>query len=410
MGQMGLLEEKVEFLNTFYRPTWAEISFDALHHNIRTFRNAISPSTKLLACLKANAYGHGAIEIAREAERLGIDYLSVACLDEALQLRLAGIQAPILVLGYTPPEGVPSACQYNITLTVYSSDVLQAIAALPTDSLKLKVHVKIDSGMGRLGLLPGEGAVAYIEALRSMPQVELEGLFTHFSCADEWDKSYTLGQHRRFQDLVDALQAKGIVFPIVHTGNSATGIDLPELTGSMLRLGISLYGLYPSEEVERERAQLQPVLSLKTKLARVQVLPPNYGISYGKIYSTAQEECIGTLPVGYADGYSRMMTGKVQVLIRGKRVPVVGKICMDQCMVQLDALNELQRESMTPAIQMGEEVVLIGQQGSERITVEELAAYTGTINYEYVCMLASRVPRVYIRGNEQVAVDNRLLI
>jgi len=399
------LEEKVELLNSYYRPTRAEISLNALQHNIEAFRSLIPADTKLLACVKANAYGHGAVGISREAERLGIDYLSVAFLDEALQLRDAGIQTPILVLGYTGPEGVAVARQHGVTLTVFSEEVAAAIAALPEDPQQLKVHIKVDSGMGRLGLLYGKEAADFVEQMLALPQVEVEGMYTHFSCADEADKEYTMGQHRRFQTTVDMLQARGITLPIIHTGNSATGIDLPELTGNMLRLGISLYGLYPSEEVLKERVELKPILTVRTRLTRVKRLPKDIGISYGKRYITEQEdECIGTLPVGYADGFSRMMSGKVEVLIRGQRVPVVGTICMDQCMVQLSNLGADAVE-----IQAGEDVVLIGSQGEEQIRVEEIAVHTGTINYEIICMLANRVPRIYMRDGVPVEIDNRLI-
>ncbi|WP_152395060.1 alanine racemase [Paenibacillus guangzhouensis] len=393
-------------MDSYYRPTRAEISLNALRHNIEAFRSLIPADTKLLACVKANAYGHGAVGIAREAERLGIDYLSVAFLDEALQLRYAGIQTPILVLGYTGPEGLALARQHQITLMVFSEDVAEAAAALPEDPEQpLKVHVKVDSGMGRLGLLAGQEAVDFVERMLTLPQVDVEGIFTHFSCADETNKEYTMGQYRGFQATIDELQTRGITLPIIHTGNSATGIDLPELTGNMLRLGISLYGLYPSKEVMKERVALKPILTLRTRLTRVKRLPKDTGISYGKRYMTQQEEeCIGTLPVGYADGFSRMMSGKVEVLIRGQRVPVVGTICMDQCMVKLSGLEE-QGESL----QAGEEVVLIGSQGGERISVEEIADHTGTINYETVCMLTDRIPRIYIRDGVPVEIDNRLL-
>jgi len=392
-------------LNSYYRPTRAEISLNALQHNIEAFRGLIPADTKLLACVKANAYGHGAVGISREAERLGIDYLSVAFLDEALQLRHAGVRTPILVLGYTGPEGLAVARQHGVTLTVFSEEVAAAIAALPDDPQRLKIHVKVDSGMGRLGLLAGKESADFVQRMLALPQVEVEGMFTHFSCADETDKEYTMGQYRRFQATVDELQTRGITLPIIHTGNSATGIDLPELTGNMLRLGISLYGLYPSDEVLKERVELKPILTLRTQLTRVKRLPKETGISYGKRYMTQQnEECIGTLPVGYADGFSRMMSGKVEVLIRGQRVPVVGTICMDQCMVQLSSLDA-QGESL----QAGEEVVLIGSQGSDRISVEEIGVHTGTINYEVVCMLANRVPRVYVRDGVPVEIDNRLI-
>lgn len=389
-----------------YRPTQAVIDLDALYSNYRKFRQALPAEMKLLACVKANAYGHGAVTIARELERYGADYLSVAFLDEALELRYAGITMPILVLGYTPPHGVRKAWEHQITLNVFSSEVLETIAELdPSEfSHKLQVHVKIDSGMGRLGLLHAEGAVSFIRELRQLPHVEVEGLFTHYATADERNKSYTLEQYRRFQEVVGALCKEGIEIPIIHTGNSAIAIDMPELSSNMVRIGISIYGLYPSDEVGKERIELTPILTLKTEIVWVKTLPPHSAISYGARYVTSGEEIIGTLPIGYADGYSRMLGGKAQVLIRGRRIPVVGTICMDQCMVSLDPLADEAEE-----IQAGEEVVLIGQQSGSAITADELASKLGTIHYELVCMLANRVARVYISSGEPVTVVNALL-
>lgn len=389
-----------------YRPTQAVIDLDALYSNYRKFRQALPAEMKLLACVKANAYGHGAVTIARELERYGADYLSVAFLDEALELRYAGITMPILVLGYTPPHGVRKAWEHQITLNVFSSEVLETIAELdPSEfSHKLQVHVKIDSGMGRLGLLHAEEAVSFIRELRQLPHVEVEGLFTHYATADERNKSYTLEQYRRFQEVVGALCKEGIEIPIIHTGNSAIAIDMPELSSSMVRIGISIYGLYPSDEVGKERIELTPILTLKTEIVWVKTLPPHSAISYGARYVTSGEEIIGTLPIGYADGYSRMLGGKAQVLIRGRRIPVVGTICMDQCMVSLDPLADEAEE-----IQAGEEVVLIGQQSGSVITADELASKLGTIHYELVCMLANRVARVYISSGEPVTVVNALL-
>lgn len=393
-------------MQVMYRPTRAEIDLDALRGNFEELRRRQPADMKMLACVKANAYGHGAVPVAKELERIGADYLSVAFLDEALELRKAGIKLPILVLGYTPPHGVRAAWEHDITLNVFSMEVLEAIEALDPAEFphKLKVHIKIDSGMGRVGLLPGDEAVAFVRKAMQAPQVEVEGLFTHYATADEEDKSYTLEQFRRFQGVVDALREHEIRIPIIHTGNSAIAIDMPELSVQMVRIGIALYGLYPSDEVRRDQVRLTPVLSLKTETVRVKTLPPHSAVSYGAKYVTGQEERIATLPIGYADGYSRMLNGKAQVLIRGRRVPVAGVICMDQCMVSLQALAEEAEE-----IQVGEEVVLIGRQVGEEITAGELASAMGTIHYELICMLAHRVPRVYVRKGEPDVLLNPLL-
>ncbi|MNM92547.1 Alanine racemase [compost metagenome] len=369
-------------------------------------RRGLPANTKFLACVKANAYGHGAVTIARELERYGADYLSVAFLDEALELRNAGITLPILILGYTPPEGIRVAWEHDITVNLFSEEVLMAITNLDPSEFphKLKVHIKIDTGMGRLGLLPGEDAVAFIREAQKIPHLEVEGMFTHFATADEEDKSYTLEQYRRFQSVVHALRENGIDIPIIHTGNSATAIDLPEITCQMARLGIALYGLYPSNEVMRDRVKLTPIMSLKTEAVMVKSLPEHSSISYGARYVTSGEEKIATIPIGYADGYSRMLSGKAQVLIRGHRVPVVGTICMDQCMVSLQPLADKAEE-----IQAGEEVVLIGQQSGEEITADELASAIGTIHYELICMLAHRVSRVYKKSAQSDILVNPLL-
>ncbi|SEB07943.1 alanine racemase [Paenibacillus sp. 276b] len=389
-----------------YRPTQAEINLDHLCNNVDAFRETLPQGKKLLACVKANAYGHGAVEMARELERVGVDYLSVAFLDEALELRQHGITLPILVLGYTPPEGIAEAWKHDVTITLFSKEVLEAIQHLETgtSSRKLKVHIKIDSGMGRLGLLPGEEAVAFIQEAAKLKQVMLEGMFTHFAKADEKDKTYTLEQYRRFRGVVDALRDQGCVIPIIHTANSAATIDTPELSYDMVRVGISLYGLYPSREVNHQVVKLSPVLTLKTKAVLVKTLPPHWGVSYGTRYVTQGNERIATLPIGYADGFSRMLSGKAQVLVRGRRVPVVGTICMDQCMVSLQSFAAEAEE-----IQVGEEVVLIGHQSGAVITADEVASQLGTIPYEVICMMAHRIPRVYTRNGAVVARINPLL-
>ncbi|RKP44802.1 alanine racemase [Cohnella endophytica] len=392
-------------MDGYYRPTVAEISLDALGRNIGAFRERIAAGTKLLASVKANGYGHGAVEIARRAVAAGVDYLGVAFLDEALELRAAGINAPILVLGYTPPEGLGLAREQDVTVTVYRNDSLDAIAMLPDIGNKLKVHVKIDSGMGRLGLLPGEGAQRFLERAFELPQLEVEGMFTHFANADEKDKTYTMLQVERFASVTDDVRRMGKTIPIIHSGNSATGIDLPEYAGNMLRLGIGMYGLYPSNEVNADEVKLEPVMTLKTSIVHVKSLAAGEGIGYGTRYFTSGRETIGTLPIGYADGFTRMLTGKAEVLVRGRKVPVVGTIAMDQCMIRLDdALAEGE-----PAFMPGEEVVIIGRQGEETLTADDIADKLGTINYEVTCMLAARVPRVYRSQGEVASVVNPLL-
>lgn len=393
-------------MDSFYRPTRVELSLDALRHNLQAFRKAMPQGCKLMASVKANAYGHGAVEVAREAERNGIDYLGVAFLDEALQLRNAGIQTPILVLGFVAADALSIARDRNVTISLFRDDILEAAANLPADpgGRKLKVHIKVDSGMGRLGVIGTAAAVFFIEKALQVPQLDVEGLFTHYARADEADKDYTMLQYVRFREVAEYVEKQGLPIPIIHAANSAAGIDTPNWAGGMLRLGISMYGLYPSEEVNKQRVDLEPVMTLKTEITMVKKAPPGWGISYGTRYVTKGEELIGTLPIGYADGFSRMLSGKAYGLVRGMKEPIRGTICMDQCMIALDASSE----TASTSVAAGEEVVLIGRQGDAVITVEEVADQLGTINYEVICMLAARIPRVYVNGGQVTAIHNPL--
>ncbi|NEW07102.1 alanine racemase [Paenibacillus sp. SYP-B3998] len=393
-------------MDAFYRPTWVEISLDALRSNIESFQKVLPSGMRTMAVVKADAYGHGAVGVSKEAIAAGVDYLGVAFFDEALELRNAGIIAPILVLGYTPPEGLEKARQLDVTVTVYSHEVLDALQKLEQlqDQTKirnkLKIHIKLDTGMGRLGLQTEKDAIPFIEQALRLENVEVEGLFTHYANADEADKIYTYEQYRRFERIVEHFKEKEIQFPYIHAGNSAAAIDLPNLTYSMVRLGISMYGLYPSEDVHQEKIELKPVLSLKTGIVHLKTLPPNSGVSYGTIYHTKTEEQIATLPIGYADGFSRMLSLKAEALIRGRRVPIVGRICMDQCMVNV---------SHVPNVLATDEVVLIGEQAGERITVEDVARQLGTVNYEVICMISHRVARVYVRNGLREDAINPLM-
>lgn len=378
-------------MDAFYRPTWVEISLDALRHNLRAFRESLPAEMRILAVVKADAYGHGAVQIARECVHEGASYLAVAFMDEALELRRGGIEAPILVLGYTPAEAMPLAVKYRITINVYSLDVLEALARRGPEEPAVKIHIKVDSGMGRLGLNRTEDAIAFVERALSLPGVEVEGLFTHYACADEADKSYTREQFGKFEQVVGYFRQKGIVFPYVHAGNTATAIDTPEISYNMVRLGIGMYGMYPSDEVNMERVKLRPVMSLKTRIVMLKRMEEGAGVSYGALYHASEGEEIATLAVGYADGFSRMLTGKAHALIRGKRVPVVGRICMDQCMISLEGVS---------GAEIGDEVVMFGEQDGLILPAEELAEKLGTVNYEIVCMISHRVPRVYMEAGE----------
>lgn len=373
------------------RPTWAEINLDNLQHNYRQLKNLVG-DTKMMGVVKADAYGHGAVEIAKELVSLEVDYLGVATLDEAVQLREADICTPILILGYTPPDHIACCLDHGITPTVYTPEVAQACSDYAQKhNCRVKIHIKIDTGMGRIGVTP-DRAVDFIREVRRYPGVEIEGLFTHFSSADEEDKSYTHHQLASFTTILETLESNGIHIPLKHAANSPATISVPESYFDMVRVGLSLYGLYPAPYMH-DLVSLRPVLSVKSRVSFLKMVPGGSAISYGRKYITDKESIIGTLPIGYADGFTRLFTNRGEVLVRGTRVPVIGSVCMDQAMFLGDR---------APQLQMEDEVVIIGQQGDECITVEELAKKMGTINYEIVTMVDQRVPRLFWKQGEWV--------
>lgn len=372
-----------------YRETWAEVSLDAIAHNAGLFRKQAAQGCRVMAVVKANGYGHGAVQAAQAAIRAGAEYLGVALVDEALQLRAAGISQPILVLGYTPPRGVEAAVRHGITLTVYTEDVLrEAIACAKKQRREARVHMKFDTGMTRIGLPSAEAVIGMAEqAAAAAPFVALEGLFTHFADADGPDPAFTLEQFARFSACIDALEARGLHIPIKHCCNSAAAMRFPRMHLDMIRVGIALYGLYPSARLRLPEYPLRQAMQLKTKIASLQRIEPGRTVSYGRTYRAATERIAATIPVGYADGLSRALSNCGYALVRRQRVPIIGRICMDQAMLDVTEAE---------GIRAGDEVVIFGGNGVEAsISIDEVAAWMGTINYEVVCLIGSRVPRVY---------------
>jgi alanine racemase len=361
--------------------TWLEIDLSAIRNNIRLLSQITR--TGVMPVVKANAYGHGLIEVSLAAEKEGVSWLGVSRIEEAIALRQAGIRCSILILGYTPPRRIPDAIQYDLAVTLFDGKIA---ADYDQETLhsnkKLRVHVKTDSGMGRLGV-PAKDAFTFLAALKKYPNLSIEGLFTHFARADEPGASTTKEQMEMFQTLLDRLERRGPRPRVIHAANSAGALNFPAGRFDMVRCGISIYGLHPSPETILPQG-FKRALTWKTRLTSIKTLPPGHGVSYGFHYYTTQEERIGVIAIGYADGFRRIKGN--QVLINGIKVDVVGAVCMDQCMVRLDDLA---------SAEVGDEVILIGGQTETSITAEGIAKTWGTINYEVVCGLADRVPRFY---------------
>ncbi|MBI2911097.1 MAG: alanine racemase [Chloroflexi bacterium] len=370
------------------RPLWAEVDLDALAHNVAVLRRRV-PRSELMAVVKANAYGHGAVAVAAAALGAGASRLGVACVDEAVQLRAAGIEAPILVLGHSPPHEAAALVAHDVTATIDSlalADVLSAEAQ--RRGRRLPVHMEVDTGMSRFGLSPVD-AVTIGRALSEREGLELEGLYTHFATADEADKGFT---HRQYEALLWAAEQLGSV-AVRHAANSAAVLDLPEMALEMVRPGISLYGIYPSGAVARG-ADLRPVLSLRARVARTHWLQPGQAVSYGRTWVAERATRIALVPCGYADGLRRGLSNRASLLVRGRRAPIRGRVCMDSCMVDVTDL---------PDVAVGDEVTIIGVDGDAVLPVEELAELEGTIPYEILCGISARVPRLFLRDGQMVS-------
>jgi alanine racemase len=378
----------------------AEIDLKAIAHNIKELRRITHPDARLMGVVKANGYGHGAIEVARCALQNGAEVLGVARVEEAMRIREAGIEVPILIFGYTLPELTADLLEYDLTQTVYTyasaQELSQTAAALKK---KIKIHLKVDTGMGRLGLLPqnfqrdnsvtiNADAIEESLAIAGLNGLELEGIFTHFATADSADKAYAEDQLDLFMNFLNRLRKAGLEPPVRHAANSAALIDMPQSHLDMVRPGIASYGLYPSDEVNKKNIPLKPAMALKARIIHLKKVPAGFKVSYGSTHQTPKATTIATIPIGYADGLNRLLSSRGQMLVHGQRAPIIGRVCMDLTMLDVGHIDN---------VQVGDEVVIFGQQGSDSITVDEIASSLKTINYEIVSTITARVPRVYLK-------------
>ena len=390
----------------FLRRTWAQINLDALDNNITQIKSVIDPSAKLCAVVKADCYGHGYEYTAQQMQESGADWFAVSNLAEALQMRKAGIDRPVLILGYTPPDKVRELVYNDISQAVYSLSYARALsenAALY--GVTVNAHIKVDTGMSRIGFLYHDSVEDYpvideIEKVCSLPGINPEGIFTHFSSADCADgELFTRLQYDLFLSACDRLAARGIYFEIRHCSNSAGILSYREMNFDMVRAGIILYGLYPSSAVERP-VKLLPVMELKTVISMLITVPAGTPVSYGRTFTAEHEMRIATVPIGYADGYPRRLSNKMSMLVNGHRAPVIGNVCMDQTMLDVTGIDNVFE---------GKQITVFGKDGGAYISVDELAEKAGLINYEVLCSLSRRVPRVYIKNGSVFETTDYML-
>lgn len=376
-----------------YSRVYARIDLDAIAYNMEQMKQRIDGHTQIMAVIKTDAYGHGAVQVAQMLEKY--DYIwgfAVATLDEAVVLRVEGIQKPILVLGCIFPDQYMEMLDNNIRMNVYTEDMAKEIANMARREGKTAyIHIKLDTGMGRLGFSITNESIEAIARINKLPNVRMEGVFTHFAKADEKDKTFTKKQIREFEYMTKMLKENGVTFEYEHCSNSAAIIDVPEAKFDIVRAGISTFGLYPSEEVDKEAVHLKPALALKSHVAFVKEIEPGTPVSYGGTFVADKKMKIATIPVGYGDGYPRALSGVGYVLIRGKKAPILGRICMDQFMVDVTHIEDAS---------FGDKVTLIGRDGNEYISVEMLGDLSGRFNYEFICDLGKRIPRVYVKNGK----------
>lgn len=371
---------------TRYRPTWAEIDLRAIEYNYRQVRRAVGNGVMMMAVVKANGYGHGTVEVSTVLERLGVDYLGVATTDEAVRLRDHGIKTPVLILGSVLPGEVRVAMEKDITLTLCGDEILKAIRENAVEGLRAKVHLKVDTGMGRIGVWH-EAALDFVKRIAAEKSIILEGIYTHFSSIGR-DDFFTQYQIEAFEKLLADIEKNWIKIPIRHAANSIATVDFKRSHMNLVRPGLVIYGMYPKHTFPK-LIKLKPALALKTRIVFIKDTPPGRSISYGRTYITQKHTKIATLPIGYADGFFRNLSNRAEVLVRGHFAPVIGKVTMDQSMIDVGHIR---------GVKVGDEVVIIGKQGPHEIRAEKLARLAGTIAYEVVCSISNRVPRIYKGG------------
>lgn len=388
-------------MNFTRRAVWAQIDLDAAAHNMRQIRKHAGPDVKIAAVVKANAYGHGSVELAKTFAENGADCFAVSSLDEAVELRrYAHIDNEIFILGHTDARRTEELLTYDIEPAVFNLKNAEFFSQEARRLGKtLRVHIAVDTGMSRVGFQVNEFSVSEIKTIAALPNIEIRGMFTHFAVSDMKDKTFTREQYGHFRWMCKRMEEEGIHIALRHCCNSAAVLELPEYYCDMVRPGIIMYGCEPSPEIDIKPYDLRPVMSLRCCIAHVKLIDAGATVSYGRHYKTPSRRKIATLPVGYADGYSRILSGKVDVLYHGHRVPQVGAICMDQCMIDV---------SGEANVHAGDEVVLFGRQGDSFIPIEEIAAVCGTINYEIMCNISRRVPRVYMKNGKVVGREEYL--
>ena len=374
-----------------YSRVYAKIDLDAIMYNMEQMHQNVKKDTKMIAVIKTDGYGHGAVQIAQMFEQ--VDYIwgyAVATLDEATQLRINHIEKPILVLGCIFPDQYVMMLQEDIRMNVYEEEMAQAISYLAQKLGKTAyIHIKLETGMGRLGFETDEESIAAIKRISALPNICLEGIFTHFAKSDETDKTFTKIQMEKYDWMVKRLEEESVYFLYPHCSNSAGIIDVPEANKDMVRAGIAMYGLYPSQDVDQSRIHLKPALELKSHVAFVKTIHAGTPVSYGGTYVAKQDTIVATIPIGYGDGYPRSLSNKGYVLIHGKKAPIIGRVCMDQLMVDVTEIK---------GVKFGDEVVLIGKSKDAYLPVEVLSELSGRFNYEFVCDLGKRIPRVYVQS------------
>jgi alanine racemase len=372
------------------RPTYAEVDLSAIRQNVTNIKNNIPKTAAVCAVVKADAYGHGSLQTAYAALRGGAAWLAVAIPEEAIPLREAGIKAPLLVLGGIAPAEAELSVAYHLEQCVYTEEIIRILdEEAQRQHKKARVHIKVDTGMGRIGIRKPEEMRKLLSCIETCPNIVLSGMFTHFSVSDIVDKAYTLEQNEKFKEFIQQVRSAGHD-PILHAANSAASIDMPELSYHMVRPGIAIYGLYPSEEVAKSNVELYPAMRIISHVSHVKTLDAGESVSYGRTYSTEGETVVATIPIGYGDGFRRILSNRGDVLVHGKRARILGRVCMDQTMVDVTGIE---------GVKTGDEVVIIGKQGKEEITANEMAELTGTINYEVVLAFLPRVQRIYTGGD-----------